>query len=161
MQNYRSINESYKPVNYHKYMLAHGLHVATSEKAANSVFNVSQTMNRMTSRYCVADKLRRQVIARDALARARTSLNVNLPETLQTSTTTPEQPSNAHIPTLQSWLSARTSVFQRERRVSRRRPTPSRRRTGTTSRPQELSPSESKNSRCAVHGDSMLTLRSL
>jgi len=54
---------------------------------------------------------------------------------------------DAQLLTSQSWLSARTSAFQRERRVSRRRPTPSRRRTGITSRRQELSRSESKPSR--------------
>ena len=61
----------------------------------------------------------------------------------------------------QSWLSARTSVFQRERRVSRRRPTPSRRRTGTTSRPQELSQSESKTSLLPQHTGTQCLLYAL
>jgi ribosomal protein S3AE len=51
---------------------------------------------------------------------------------------------SAYTISSQSWLSARTSVFRRARRVSRRRPTPSLRRTGTTSRHPELSRSGSK-----------------
>lgn len=71
------------------------------------------------------------------------ALNLTFPCQRLSTTTTPHSLDAQH-PSSQSWLSARTSVFQRARRVLRRRPTPSRRRTGTTSRRQELSPSESK-----------------
>jgi hypothetical protein len=57
---------------------------------------------------------------------------------------------NSPLTPSQPWLSARTSVFQRARRVSRRRPTPSRRRTGTTSRLLALSRSESKTPRLDI-----------